>query len=208
MVDQIAEAAGRPRRAAAGAADHRPQGRTRGSLRAAARPGFRARAHRRPRARARRAAEDRRRRRSTPSRSWWIDCASVRMRRNAAGRIAGDGTQAIRRHGATGAIRCGEAVKAADETLFSSRQACPECGYSVPALEPKMFSFNSPAGACPTCDGHRAQGLLRSCARRRLSTSLARGRRHQELGSQECLLLRADHRDGKALQVRSRDAVG
>ncbi len=40
-----------------------------------------------------------------------------------------------------------------DETLFSARQACPECGYSVPALEPKMFSFNSPAGACPTCDG-------------------------------------------------------
>jgi excinuclease ABC subunit A len=40
-----------------------------------------------------------------------------------------------------------------DEVLFSARQACPECGYSVPALEPKMFSFNSPAGACPTCDG-------------------------------------------------------
>ncbi|HUQ09321.1 MAG TPA: excinuclease ABC subunit UvrA [Steroidobacteraceae bacterium] len=50
----------------------------------------------------------------------------------------------------------GEAEKVAkpeDETLFSARQACPECGYSVPALEPKMFSFNSPAGACPTCDG-------------------------------------------------------
>src|SRR5262245_32383083 len=40
-----------------------------------------------------------------------------------------------------------------DEVLFSSRQACPVCGYSVPTLEPKMFSFNSPAGACPTCDG-------------------------------------------------------
>jgi excinuclease ABC subunit A len=43
--------------------------------------------------------------------------------------------------------------KPEDETLFSARQACPECGYSVAALEPKMFSFNSPAGACPTCDG-------------------------------------------------------
>jgi excinuclease ABC subunit A len=44
-------------------------------------------------------------------------------------------------------------ARPADETLFSARQACPECGYSVPAFEPKMFSFNSPAGACPTCDG-------------------------------------------------------
>ncbi len=40
-----------------------------------------------------------------------------------------------------------------DEPLFSSQHACPECGYSVPKLEPKMFSFNSPAGACPTCNG-------------------------------------------------------
>jgi excinuclease ABC subunit A len=36
---------------------------------------------------------------------------------------------------------------------FSSRHACPECGFSVPPLEPRMFSFNNPAGACPTCDG-------------------------------------------------------
>ena len=43
--------------------------------------------------------------------------------------------------------------KATDEVLFSARQACPACGYSVAALEPKMFSFNSPAGACPSCDG-------------------------------------------------------
>jgi excinuclease ABC subunit A len=39
------------------------------------------------------------------------------------------------------------------EMLFSSRHACPECGFSVPPLEPRMFSFNNPAGACPTCDG-------------------------------------------------------
>jgi excinuclease ABC subunit A len=44
-------------------------------------------------------------------------------------------------------------AKASDEVLFSARQACPECGYSVATLEPKMFSFNSPAGACPSCDG-------------------------------------------------------
>ena len=39
------------------------------------------------------------------------------------------------------------------ELVFSSRHACPICGYSVPLLEPKLFSFNNPAGACPTCDG-------------------------------------------------------
>ena len=40
-----------------------------------------------------------------------------------------------------------------DELLFSSRHACPVCGYSVPPLEPKLFSFNNPSGACPACDG-------------------------------------------------------
>ncbi|MCX4189532.1 excinuclease ABC subunit UvrA [Methylophaga sp. OBS3] len=40
-----------------------------------------------------------------------------------------------------------------DVTLFSARFACSECGYSIAELEPRMFSFNNPAGACPTCDG-------------------------------------------------------
>jgi excinuclease ABC subunit A len=39
------------------------------------------------------------------------------------------------------------------ELLFSSRFACPHCGYSVTELEPRLFSFNNPVGACPTCDG-------------------------------------------------------
>src|SRR5882672_10864469 len=39
------------------------------------------------------------------------------------------------------------------ELVFSSRHACPVCGYSVPPLEPKLFSFNNPSGACPSCDG-------------------------------------------------------
>jgi len=39
------------------------------------------------------------------------------------------------------------------EQLFSSRHACPLCSYSAPDLEPRLFSFNSPSGACPTCDG-------------------------------------------------------
>ena len=40
-----------------------------------------------------------------------------------------------------------------EELIFSSHHACPVCGYSVPPLEPKLFSFNNPAGACPACDG-------------------------------------------------------
>lgn len=36
---------------------------------------------------------------------------------------------------------------------FSANFACPECGYSMSELEPRIFSFNNPAGACPTCDG-------------------------------------------------------
>lgn len=41
----------------------------------------------------------------------------------------------------------------AEELMFSANFACPHCGYSVPELEPRLFSFNNPAGACPTCDG-------------------------------------------------------
>ena len=40
-----------------------------------------------------------------------------------------------------------------EELLFSASFACPVCGYSIPDLEPRLFSFNNPAGACPTCDG-------------------------------------------------------
>ncbi|MEG2830482.1 MAG: excinuclease ABC subunit UvrA, partial [Edwardsiella sp. (in: enterobacteria)] len=41
----------------------------------------------------------------------------------------------------------------AEEMLFSANFACPLCGYSMRELEPRLFSFNNPAGACPTCDG-------------------------------------------------------
>ncbi|WP_404420134.1 excinuclease ABC subunit UvrA [Marinospirillum sp.] len=45
-----------------------------------------------------------------------------------------------------------------DDLLFSANYACPHCGYAISELEPRMFSFNNPAGACPTCDGlgHKA----------------------------------------------------
>ncbi|MHB8742847.1 MAG: excinuclease ABC subunit UvrA [Sulfuricaulis sp.] len=39
------------------------------------------------------------------------------------------------------------------EIVLSARYACPHCGYSLSELEPRLFSFNNPAGACPVCDG-------------------------------------------------------
>ncbi|MFN0163097.1 MAG: excinuclease ABC subunit UvrA [Burkholderiales bacterium] len=41
----------------------------------------------------------------------------------------------------------------AKEHLFSAKFSCPACGYSIAELEPRLFSFNNPMGACPTCDG-------------------------------------------------------
>src|SRR5690625_1299658 len=56
------------------------------------------------------------------------------------------------------ALRLGEGTVAVDvmdqeELLFSENHACPICGFSISELEPRLFSFNSPFGACPTCDG-------------------------------------------------------
>lgn len=44
-------------------------------------------------------------------------------------------------------------VMGEEELLFSEHHACPHCGFSIGELEPRMFSFNSPFGACPSCDG-------------------------------------------------------
>ncbi|QTF92497.1 excinuclease ABC subunit UvrA [Halomonas sp. BM-2019] len=47
-----------------------------------------------------------------------------------------------------------------DDLAFSARFACPQCGYSIAELEPRMFSFNNPAGACATCDGLGVQQVF------------------------------------------------
>ena len=46
------------------------------------------------------------------------------------------------------------------EHLFSSKYGCPVCSYSLPELEPRLFSFNSPVGACPHCDGLGVQTVF------------------------------------------------
>ncbi|MEC0271319.1 excinuclease ABC subunit UvrA, partial [Paenibacillus anseongense] len=47
-----------------------------------------------------------------------------------------------------------------EELMFSQNLACPECGFSVEELAPRMFSFNSPFGACPECDGLGSQMIV------------------------------------------------
>ena len=47
----------------------------------------------------------------------------------------------------------GESQHGGRKDLFSSHQACPKCGFTVPRLEPRLFSFNSPLGACDECKG-------------------------------------------------------
>lgn len=51
------------------------------------------------------------------------------------------------------ALEFPEAPQSYTDTLFSEKRACSDCGISLPELEPRFFSFNSPQGACPTCNG-------------------------------------------------------
>ena len=44
-------------------------------------------------------------------------------------------------------------METADDQLFSAKFSCPHCDYVIPELEPRLFSFNNPMGACPECDG-------------------------------------------------------
>ncbi len=52
-----------------------------------------------------------------------------------------------------GLIRVAYMSEDKPELVFSAKFACPICGYSLSELEPRLFSFNNPAGACPSCDG-------------------------------------------------------
>ncbi len=62
------------------------------------------------------------------------------------------------------------------EIIFSARFACAQCGYSVPELEPRLFSFNNPTGACPGCDGLGIKQILDSSrVVHQPDNSLARG---------------------------------
>jgi len=55
--------------------------------------------------------------------------------------------------GQLGILVVGDRGSEGKEMFFSERNSCPKCGFSLPELQPRLFSFNSPFGACPTCDG-------------------------------------------------------
>jgi excinuclease ABC subunit A len=74
-----------------------------------------------------------------------------KVRADIAQRLAESFETALRLGG--GMARLAFVARGREEITFSSRHACPVCGHSVPPLEPKMFSFNNPTGACAGCDG-------------------------------------------------------
>ena len=75
-----------------------------------------------------------------------------KVRSDLATRLAESFETALELSGGTAVVADMDNPKA-EELVFSANFACPNCGYSVPELEPRLFSFNNPAGACPTCDG-------------------------------------------------------
>ncbi len=84
-----------------------------------------------------------------------VDRVTPAVRGN--GATAGDGSEAGQgepaAEGAADEKGAGPAEGEREEHLFSEQYACANCGVNIPELEPRQFSFNSPYGACPSCDG-------------------------------------------------------
>ena len=82
-----------------------------------------------------------------------VDMDAGQESSNAASGRSGDPASSDTRASMHSAGRAGAADEKSAQTIFSSRFSCPVCDYSLPELEPRLFSFNSPVGACGTCDG-------------------------------------------------------
>ncbi|MGC9530254.1 MAG: excinuclease ABC subunit UvrA [Candidatus Bipolaricaulaceae bacterium] len=80
----------------------------------------------------------------------------IKVKQGKRARIA-DSIETALRHGSGLVI---VEVMGEGERLYSEHFACPQCGVSIEALEPRLFSFNSPYGACPTCDGLGVQMVV------------------------------------------------
>jgi excinuclease ABC subunit A len=74
----------------------------------------------------------------------------LKVRQDAKQRLAESFETALRHAGGRAIV---VELDSGREHLFSARFACPACDYSLPELEPRLFSFNNPMGACPGCDG-------------------------------------------------------
>ncbi|MGQ4276711.1 excinuclease ABC subunit UvrA [Pseudidiomarina sp. E22-M8] len=68
-------------------------------------------------------------------------------------RLAESFETALELSGGTAIVAPLDADSKLQAMIFSANFACPQCGYSMQELEPRLFSFNNPAGACPSCDG-------------------------------------------------------
>ncbi len=77
----------------------------------------------------------------------------LRVNKSAAQRLAESFETAMELSGGTARVAFMDQSTDREEMLMSSLYACPHCGFSLPELEPRLFSFNNPAGACPDCDG-------------------------------------------------------
>ena len=79
-----------------------------------------------------------------------------------------------------------------ERTVFSSRFACPVSGFSIEEIEPRLFSFNSPHGACPACDGLGVESVLRPPPGGAGRAGQPRRRRGRALGERAQPVLRPD----------------
>ena len=82
----------------------------------------------------------------------------LRVRPDIRTRLAESFETALRLANGVAGVSNGQASN--PDLTFSNQYACPECGYSLDELEPRLFSFNSPIGACPTCDGLGIQAFF------------------------------------------------
>ena len=85
-----------------------------------------------------------------------------------------------------------------EHVLFSEKFACPVSGFTIPEIEPRLFSFNNPFGACPTCDGLGFQQKIDTALDRARRTQTAPERRRDcALGQVLLALLRPDARSAR-----------
>ena len=95
-----------------------------------------------------------------------------------------------------------------ERTVFSSRFACPVSGFSIEEIEPRLFSFNSPHGACPACDGLGVESFFDPAAGGAGRTAVAGGWRDHAVDRRAESLLRPDAaKPGAALQGDDEHAV-
>ena len=92
--------------------------------------------------------------------------------------------------------------------IFSEKFACPVSGFTIPEIEPRLFSFNNPYGACPVCDGLGTERVDRPGPGRPRRHAVAPRERHRAVGQDLVALLPADAGGARPpLQLLDRHAL-